>query len=136
MKSLSVVNPKPVLEPPKPRHGTASRPYQYAPDLSTEAGQIESRVVECIKSVYDPEIPVNVFELGLIYGVEVREGGKVKVRMTLTAPNCPVAGTLPEEVRQRALGAAGVEEAEIELVFDPPWNPGMMTEAARLELNL
>lgn len=136
MKSLSVVNPKPSLEPPKPRYSTAPRPYDYAPDLSTEEGRIESRVVACVKTVYDPEIPVDVFELGLIYGVDVQAGGNVKILMTLTAPNCPVAGTLPEEVRQKALGAEGVESAEIELVFDPPWNPGMMSEAARLELNL
>lgn len=136
MRSLSVVNKKPVIEAPRPQVGTAARPYHYAPDLSTEAGQIESRVVACIKTVYDPEIPVDVFELGLIYGVHVSDGGKVKVVMTLTAPNCPVAGTLPEEVRQKALSAAGVTEAEIELVFDPPWHRGMMSEAARLELNL
>lgn len=136
MKKLSVVNPKPSVEPPRPQYRSATRPYQYNPDLSTEAGQIESRVVSCIKTVYDPEIPVDVFELGLIYGIEVNEGGKVRVVMTLTAPNCPVAETMPEEVRQKALGAEGVTEAEIELVFDPPWNPGMMSEAARLELNL
>lgn len=136
MRNLSVVNEKPKLEAPKPRFGSAARPYAYTPDLSTEEGQIESRVVECIKSVYDPEIPVNVFELGLIYGVDVHADGKVKVRMTLTAPNCPVAQSMPEDIRQKALGAAGVEEAEVEVVWDPPWNPGMMTEAARLELNL
>lgn len=136
MKNLSVVNPKPTLEAPKPRYGSDQRPYDYAPDLSTEEGQLESRVVECLKSVYDPEIPVNVFELGLIYGVDVQPEGKVKVRMTLTAPNCPVAQSMPEEIRQKALGAFGVSEAEVEVVWDPPWNPGMMTEAARLELNL
>lgn len=136
MKNLSVVNEKPSCDPPKPRFRDDARPYDYAPDLATEEGQLESRVVTCIKSVYDPEIPVNVFELGLIYGVDVQPAGKVKVRMTLTAPNCPVAQSLPEEIRQKALGADGVSEAEVEVVWDPPWNPSMMSEAARLELNL
>jgi FeS assembly SUF system protein len=136
MKSLSVVNEKASREPPKPRFRDDPRPYAYAPDLGTVEGQIESRVVSCIKSVFDPEIPVNVFELGLIYGVDVRPAGKVKVRMTLTAPNCPVAQSMPEDIRQKALAAEGVEEAEVEVVWDPPWNPGMMSEAARLELNL
>jgi FeS assembly SUF system protein len=136
VKPLSVVNEKRGMEPPKPKHGTDPRPYDYKPDLSTEEGRLESRVVECLKSVYDPEIPVNVFELGLIYGVEVREDHTVKVLMTLTAPNCPVAQSLPEEVRERAESAHGVEKAEIEIVWSPTWNPGMMSEAARLELNL
>ncbi len=136
MKNLSVVNAKTQISAPKVRHGTAPRPYDYAPDLSTEAGQIESRVVECLKSVYDPEIPVNVFELGLIYGIEVQPEGNVKVRMTLTAPNCPVGASIADEVKEKALGAEGVSDAEVELTFDPPWNPGMMSEAARLELNL
>jgi FeS assembly SUF system protein len=136
MKNLSVVNPKVSCETPKPRFREDPRPYAYGPDLSTEAGQIESRVVTRIKGVFDPEIPVNVFELGLIYGVEVQPEGKVKVRMTLTAPNCPVAQSMPEDIRQKALGAEGVVAAEVEVVWDPPWNPGMMSEAARLELNL
>jgi FeS assembly SUF system protein len=133
---LNVVNEKTRHEAPKPRYGTAERPYRYAPDLATETGQIESRVVTCLKTVYDPEIPVDVMELGLIYGVDVDAEGRVKIRMTLTAPNCPVAQSMPEEVRQKALGAAGVREASVEIVWEPPWNPGMMSEAARLELNL
>jgi FeS assembly SUF system protein len=136
MKPLSVVNEKPTCEAPKPSYGTAERPYAGAPDLGTEAGRIESRVVACLQTVYDPEIPVSVFELGLIYGVQVEDGGMVHLSMTLTAPNCPVAQSLPEEVRQAALRAEGVTDADIEVVWSPPWNPGMMSEAARLELNL
>ena len=136
MKTLSVVNPKSRTEPPKVVHGDDPRPYAYAPDLNTEEGRIESRVVACLKTIYDPEIPVNVFELGLVYGVEVRPDHSVMVTMTLTAPNCPVAQSMPEELREKAELAQGVTNAEIDLVWSPPWNPGMMTEAARLELNL
>lgn len=136
MKRLSVVNEKPAVKRPEVRLAEGGRPYRFEPDLSTEKGRIEARVVEVIKTVRDPEIPVNIYELGLIYGVEVSDDGFVKVRMTLTAPNCPVAQSMPEEVRQKAASVEGARGAEVEIVWDPPWNPGMMSEAARLELNL
>lgn len=94
---------------------------------------LEDRVVDQIKTVYDPEIPVNIYDLGLIYDVEV-EGAKVHIRMTLTSPACPVAGTLPGDVEQRVAAVHGVEECDVELVWDPVWNPEMMTEEAKLEL--
>lgn len=97
---------------------------------------IREGVIEALRTVYDPEIPVNIYELGLVYDVEVREEAKVYVRMTLTSPMCPVAESLPPEVEAKARGVAGVRDVEVELVWDPPWNPGMMSEAARLELGM
>lgn len=133
---LGVANEKTELPMPVLAEGTAERPYRFAPDLSTEKGQLEDRVVKALESIYDPEIPVNIFELGLIYGVDIDDDNNVHVRMTLTAPNCPVAQSLPEDVRQAAAGAWGANQATVEVVWDPPWNRGMMTEEARLELNL
>jgi FeS assembly SUF system protein len=98
------------------------------------ADGLREKIIEALHTVYDPEIPVDIYELGLVYEVAVEEGSKVKIRMTLTAPGCPVAEIMPEEVRQKALSVEGVTEAEVELVWDPPWNPGMMSEAARLAL--
>jgi FeS assembly SUF system protein len=89
-----------------------------------------------MRSVYDPEIPVNIFDLGLIYAIDVSESGAVAVRMTLTAPGCPVAGTLPNEIRRKVEGVEGVTSAAVELVWNPPWHKGMMSEAALLELGL
>ncbi len=91
-------------------------------------------VIEALKTVYDPEIPVNIYELGLIYDVEVTPQGAVRVRMTLTAPNCPVAEVLPNQVRQRILDIEGVTSADIDLVFDPPWDREKMSDTARLAL--
>ncbi|RMH16918.1 MAG: SUF system Fe-S cluster assembly protein [Acidobacteria bacterium] len=95
---------------------------------------LEERIVEALKTVYDPEIPVNIYELGLIYNLEVQDGGHVDCKMTLTSPACPVAGTLPGEVQAKIEGVDGVTSAAVEVVWDPPWNPGMMSEAAKLEL--
>jgi FeS assembly SUF system protein len=96
----------------------------------------QERVMEAIRKVYDPEIPVNIVDLGLIYGVEIVPPGAVKVRMTLTAPNCPVAESLPLEVQARVESIPEVTSAEVEIVFDPPWDRGRMSEAAQLELGL
>jgi FeS assembly SUF system protein len=96
--------------------------------------QIEEAVVDVLRTCYDPEIPVDIYELGLIYGVDVDDRGAVKVSMTLTSPACPVAGSLPGEVEIKVRGVAGVTEAKVELVWDPPWNQEMMSEAARLTL--
>jgi len=102
-------------------------------DISEE---IENGVVEALKSVFDPEIPVNIYELGLIYDVDLQAGGEVHIKMTLTAPGCPVAGSLPLEVKQKVEAVAGVTAADVELVWDPAWNPSMMSEAARLQLGM
>jgi FeS assembly SUF system protein len=98
--------------------------------------RIREGVIEALRSVYDPEIPVNIYELGLVYEVDVRDDASVHVRMTLTSPMCPVAETLPPEVEAKARAVPGVRDVEVEVVWDPPWNPGMMSEAARLELGM
>lgn len=98
--------------------------------------QIEKAVTEQIKTVYDPEIPVNIYDLGLIYKIDVQEDYSVKVIMTLTAPNCPVADSLPAEVKEKVAAIEGVKEAEVELTFDPPWTKELMSEEAMLELGL
>ena len=95
---------------------------------------LRSRVIETLKTVYDPEIPVNIYELGLIYDLQSTPSGEVTVRMTLTAPNCPVAEILPNQVKQKILGIEGVTAASIELVFDPPWDRSKMSDAAKLAL--
>ncbi len=91
-------------------------------------------IIEKLKDVYDPEIPVNIYDLGLVYNVDVDENNKANIIMTLTAPGCPVADMLVEDTRQAALAAEGVEDAHVELTFEPPWDKSMMSEEARLEL--
>ena len=104
------------------------------PDQTPEA--LRDRVVEVLKTCYDPEIPVNIFDLGLIYDVNVSPGGEVRIEMTLTSPACPVAGSLPPEVEHRVRGLAGVTGVKVDVVWDPPWSPDLMSEAAKLELGL
>ena len=96
---------------------------------------LKEQVIAEIRKIYDPEIPVNIYELGLIYDVKVNEA-KAKIIMTLTSPNCPVAESLPQEVKDGAMQVEGVEEVDLDLVFEPPWEKSMMSEAAKLELNL
>ncbi len=105
-----------------------------APQEPVDRERIREAILEVLRTVYDPEIPVNIVELGLIYAVEVSEEGKVEVEMTLTAPGCPVAGQLVEEVAQKAGDVPGVAVSHVKLVWDPPWTPERMSEAARLEL--
>ena len=97
---------------------------------------LHDQVIAALKTVYDPEMPVNIYELGLIYGCDVDAGGQVALRMTLTAPNCPVAGTLPGEVERAVRSVPGVTGVKLELVFDPPWTKARMSEAARLALGI
>jgi FeS assembly SUF system protein len=98
--------------------------------------QLEKDIVANLKTVYDPEIPVDVYELGLIYDFSCDATGRAQVKMTLTSPMCPVAGTLPLEVQGKVQDVEGVNHCEVDLVFDPPWNPAQMTDAARLALNM
>ena len=98
--------------------------------------EIKEKVITEIKKIYDPEIPVNIYELGLIYDVSVDKNNKVYVKMTLTSPNCPVAESLPKEVKDSIMNIDGVEKVDLDLVWDPPWDKSMMSEAAKLELNL
>jgi FeS assembly SUF system protein len=100
------------------------------------ASEIKQSVVDVLKTVYDPEIPVDIYELGLVYDVNVDEGGAVAIRMTLTSPMCPVAESLPPEVEEKVRSVAGVSDVKIDLVWDPPWSPSLMSEAARLELGM
>ena len=97
---------------------------------------IKNKVVDAIKKIYDPEIPVNIYELGLIYKLEVDEKNKVNVDMTLTSPNCPVAESLPKEVKDNIMKLEGVSGVVLNLVWEPPWDKDKMSEAAKLELNL
>jgi FeS assembly SUF system protein len=97
---------------------------------------LKDQIIAAFKKVYDPEMPVNIYELGLIYGLDVDADGNVGIRMTLTAPNCPVAGILPGQVEQAARSVAGVKDVKLELVFDPPWSKDRMSEAAKLALGI
>ncbi len=98
--------------------------------------KLEAKIVEALKTVFDPEIPVNIYDLGLIYEIKVQDQDKVKITMTLTNPNCPVADSMPREVEKAVAGVPGVKQVEVNLVFDPEWNKDMMSEAAMLELGL
>ena len=112
----------------------ADEPADKGPPAEVDA--LGERVIDALRTVYDPEIPVNIFELGLIYKVDIDDDRQVKVEMTLTSPACPVAGTLPDEVRDKVEAVEGVAGASVEVVWDPPWHPGMMTEEAQLELGM
>ncbi|HEU4705093.1 MAG TPA: SUF system Fe-S cluster assembly protein [Sphingomicrobium sp.] len=101
-----------------------------------EASDLQAAVVEALKSIYDPEIPVDIYELGLIYDVAISEDGDAVVTMTLTTPHCPVAESLPNEVELRVLSVPGIRDAEVKLVWDPPWDPSRMSDEARLELGM
>ena len=97
---------------------------------------IKNQVIEEIKKIYDPEIPVNIYELGLIYKIEVDEKNNVNIDMTLTSPNCPVAESLPKDVKENIMKVEGVSDVNLNLVWEPPWDKDKMSEAAKLELNL
>lgn len=99
-----------------------------------EKSVIEAQVIEALKTCYDPEIPVNIYDLGLIYEVRVDDVGSVLIKMTLTTPHCPMAQSLPSEVQERVRGVPGVTSVMVDVVWNPPWNPTMMSEAAKLQL--
>lgn len=101
-----------------------------------EKEAIRREIITAIKTVFDPEIPVDVYELGLIYDIDIHEDGVVGLRMTLTTPMCPVAGSLPMEVQEKVASVAGVKDVELEVVFDPPWSKDRMSEEARLMLDM
>ncbi len=113
----------------------ARTPREPAPALKeSDPKRIEADVIATLKTCYDPEIPVDIYELGLIYEVKVSDDAHVDIRMTLTSPMCPVAGTLPPEVEQKVRGVHGVKSARVELVWDPPWDTEMMSEEAQLRV--
>lgn len=101
-----------------------------------EAGDLKQKIIESLKTCYDPEIPVDIYELGLIYSIDLKPGGEVEITMTLTSPACPVAASLPLQVEEKVAGIEGVSGAKVELTWDPPWSPDMMSEAARLTLGM
>ena len=151
---LSIVaRPEPKREPPvevpEPREDPAAAAPPAAPPVAENAdaevelepinpapGSVEERAVNAIKECFDPEIPVNIYELGLIYGVEVNPEEHAKITMTLTAPNCPAAQSLPLEVQRRVELIDGVKTAEVNVTFTPPWTPDRMSDAAKLQLNI
>jgi len=104
--------------------------------MGNEFLQLEGEIINVIKTVFDPEIPVNVYDLGLIYEIDVNEEGKARIVMTLTSPNCPVAESLPEEVHDKVAAIDGVTSVDLNLTFDPPWTKDMLSEEALLELGL
>ena len=110
------------------------RPEQVAPDAP--GGELYEQVLDALKDIYDPEIPVNIYDLGLIYGVEVTQDADVAITMTLTTPHCPVAESMPGEVELRVGSVPGVRDAQVDIVWDPPWDPSKMSDEARLELGM
>lgn len=114
-----------------------STPEAEVPDDSNSpTGSIRDEVIDVLKTIYDPEIPVNIYELGLIYDIDIDESNFVAIKMTLTSPACPVAGTLPPEVESKAGMVPGVSGSKVDLVWDPPWDMSKMSDAAKLQLNL
>ena len=104
--------------------------------MSNEKENLKTKIIDALQTVYDPEIPVNIYELGLIYKIDVDEKNKVNIDMTLTSPNCPVAESLPNEVKENIKKVEGVSDVSLNLVWEPPWDREKMSEAAKLELNL
>jgi FeS assembly SUF system protein len=118
----------------KPEGTANNKEHQANPPPAVEA--LRQNVIQALRQIYDPEIPVNIYDLGLIYALDVDEKGAVRLRMTLTAPTCPVAQTFPETVECAVNAVPGVSEASVELVWDPPWTSELMSESARLELGM
>jgi FeS assembly SUF system protein len=133
----------PAAAPDRP-HPAASDSSAAAADAASSGKRLDGmeqialhdKVVEVLRTCYDPEIPVNIYELGLVYEVNVEPTANVVIRMTLTSPNCPVAGSLPIEVREKAKAVPGVAAVKVDLVWEPAWDPSKMTEAARLQLGM
>ena len=132
--------------PPAPLGAAVQRKVDYlegflsqkpAPVEAGEVGgELYDAVIDALKSIYDPEIPVNIYDLGLIYGVEITSDNHAVVSMTLTTPNCPVAESMPMEVEMRVGAVPGIGDAQVNLVWDPPWDPQKMTDEAKLELGM
>ena len=111
-------------------------PAQQVEGAGSPGGDVYEGVIAALKEIYDPEIPVNIYDLGLIYGVDISEDGDATVTMTLTTPHCPVAESLPNEVELRVLSVPGIRDAVVNVVWDPPWDPSKMSDEARLELGM
>ncbi|MFZ2163785.1 MAG: SUF system Fe-S cluster assembly protein [Sideroxyarcus sp.] len=113
-----------------------SKLNEHLQEQPADQKELEARVIGMLRTIYDPEIPVNIYDLGLIYGLDVNEAGEVQVRMTLTAPNCPVAQDFPDIVQNKIWMVDGVSDVTVELVWEPPWGREKMSEAARLQLGM
>jgi FeS assembly SUF system protein len=129
---LSVISEHPAPPPPPPSAEVAA---DLPADLPIKK-LIEGKIIAALQTVYDPEIPINIYELGLIYGIEIDDNDHAKVTMTLTSPACPVAGSLPGEVEKKVAAIPEVKEAEVVLTWDPPWSKDRMSEAAMLQLGM
>ena len=105
-------------------------------NIIQDKAELRNQIIEALKSCYDPEIPVNIYELGLIYGITIDDESNVDIEMTLTSPMCPVAGSLPPEVEEKVKSVEGVKSCKVRVVWDPPWSMDMMSEEAKLQLNL
>lgn len=141
MESTPPPPPPPPADGALPEGATPDAAAEQKEDLSTFADgpadeAAQERIIELLKTVYDPEIPVDIYQMGMIYEVKANTDGLAYVKMTLTSPSCPVAGSLPGEVEQKVKGVEGIKDAKIDLVWDPPWEMSMISEAARLQLNL
>jgi len=151
MSSFKIEEVESVEQPPKARvqdvvEAPAERQRDYlsgflsqkptADDPTQPGGALYDGIIDALKEIYDPEIPVNIYDLGLIYGVEVTEGGHAVVTMTLTTPHCPVAESMPGEVELRVSAVSGIATADVNLIWDPPWDPQKMSDDAKLELGM
>lgn len=116
--------------------GSSDQSVPQANPEQVDIGDIQEKIVSALRTCYDPEIPVNIYEMGLIYDIDVRPSGDVVLNMTLTSPACPVAGSLPPEVQAKLAAIPGVKSAQVEVVWDPPWTPERMSEAAKLQLGM
>ena len=130
------MKPLPVIPPETPEPAESGTDTASLVRDETKTAELSPKIVEALRTVYDPEIPVNIWELGLIYDVLVDGNGVAGVRMTLTAPGCPVAQTLPVEVAEKVKAVPGVSDAKVDVVWDPPWDKDRMSEAAKLQLGL
>ena len=145
-EEVDAVSPPPRARVPESASETFGRKRDYLAGFLSGAKEeepkggagsdLQAEIVEVLKSIYDPEIPVDIYELGLIYNVEISEDGDATITMTLTTPHCPVAESLPNEVELRVLSVPGIRDAVVNLVWDPPWDPSKMSDEARLELGM
>ena len=136
----AITEPTPAAPPPSAEQSSPDAPSSDAPPASPvqniQNQALEASIIEALRTVFDPEIPINIYDMGLIYNIAIDADNKVDIRMTLTSPMCPVAGSLPPEAANKVKTVEGVTDATVDLVWDPPWTPDKMSEAAKLELNM
>jgi len=127
-------SPSEPAEKPQVQAGPENRPAD--PAAGAPPADLEEQIIAALRTCFDPEIPVNIYEMGLIYGIDIDPSGAVNIRMTLTSPACPAAGSLPPDVQAKVQAVPGVTSAKVEVVWDPIWNPEMMSDAAKIELGM